>query len=60
MDSFEKVLPKILKLQLFSEFDSSNPTDVEILKSVYDILEIKGDECHQDGNDNERAERLHQ
>ncbi len=41
MDSFEKVLPKILKLQLFSAFDSSNPTDIEILKSVYDILEIK-------------------
>ena len=41
MDSFEKVLPKILKLQLFADFSDSDPTDIEILKSVYDILEIK-------------------
>ena len=25
-----------------------------------DILKIKGDECHQDGNDNQWAEGLHQ
>lgn len=41
MDSFEQVLPKLVKLQLFSDFDITNEDDKRILKEVYDILSVK-------------------
>jgi len=41
MDSFEKVLPKLVKIQLFADFDITKDEDVRILKSVYDNLSIE-------------------
>ncbi|MBP5176155.1 MAG: cyclic nucleotide-binding domain-containing protein [Treponema sp.] len=41
MDSFEQVLPKLVKIQLFSGFDISNPDDKRILKAVYDNLSVQ-------------------
>ena len=41
MDSFEKVLPRLVKLQLFSDFDIEKEEDCRILKAVYDNLAIK-------------------
>ncbi len=39
--SFEDCLPKLLNLQLFSEFKSDNEKDVKILKDVFDQLSVK-------------------
>ncbi len=39
--SFEESLPKLLKLQLFSEFKADNEKDVKILKDVFDQLSVK-------------------
>ena len=41
MDNFETVLPKLAAIPLFSGFNINNPTDIEILKSVYEIVTIK-------------------
>ena len=38
MDSFEQVLPKLVKIQLFSDFDPASEEDQRILKAVYDNL----------------------
>ena len=41
MDSFEQVLPKLVKIQLFSDFDIESEEDQRILKAVYDNLSIQ-------------------
>ena len=41
MDSFEQVLPKLVKIQLFADFDPQSPDDRRILKAVYEKLSIK-------------------
>ena len=41
MDSFEQVLPKLVKIQLFSDFDIESEEDQRILKAVYDNLTIQ-------------------
>jgi len=41
MDEFEIVLPKILKIQLFSGFSADNENDRRILKLVYENIMIK-------------------
>ena len=41
MDSFEQVLPKLVKIQLFSDFDPASEEDQRILKAVYDNLSIQ-------------------
>ena len=41
MDNFETVLPKLIKIELFSDFDVNNDNDRRILKLVYDSMSIK-------------------
>ena len=41
MDDFETVLPKLIKIELFSDFNINNENDRRILKLVYDIMAIK-------------------
>lgn len=41
MDSFEKVLPKILKIELFSDFKADNENDCRMLKIVYENMVLK-------------------
>lgn len=41
MDNFETVLPKILKIELFSDFNEENENDRRILKIVYDNMVLK-------------------
>ena len=41
MDKFEEVLPKIVKIQLFSDFNIDNENDCRILKAVYESMEIE-------------------
>lgn len=41
MDDFETVLPKLIKIELFSDFSADNDDDRRILKLVYDSLKIK-------------------
>ncbi len=41
MDSFEQVLPKLIKIQLFSDFDINSEEDKRILKAVFDNLSIQ-------------------
>jgi CRP-like cAMP-binding protein len=41
MDNFEQVLPKLVNIQLFSEFDPENENDKRILRLVYENLELK-------------------
>ena len=41
MDDFEQVLPKLTKLELFSDFNPSNEEDKRILKELYANLSIK-------------------
>lgn len=41
MESFEKVLPKLVQLPLFENFDIRNDEDVRILKTVYDNLSVE-------------------
>ena len=41
MDSFEQVLPKLVKIQLFADFNIESEEDQRILKAVYDNLSIQ-------------------
>lgn len=41
MDNFETVLPKLLKVELFSDFNADDENDVRILKIVYENLSVK-------------------
>ena len=41
MDDFETVLPKLIKIELFSDFDAANENDRRIMKLVYDSMTIK-------------------
>lgn len=41
MDEFEKVLPKLIKIPLFSGFSESNENDRRILKLVYENISLK-------------------
>ena len=41
MDSFEKVLPKLVEIELFSDFKVDNENDKRIMKMVYDNITIK-------------------
>ena len=41
MDDFETVLPKLVKIELFSDFDVNNENDRRILKLVYDSMSFK-------------------
>lgn len=41
MDDFEKVLPKLIKIQLFSDFSAENENDRRILNLVYENLSLK-------------------
>ena len=53
MDKFEDVLPKLIKIQLFSDFNQDNEDDCRILRAVYDSLELesyqKGDVIIEEG-----------
>lgn len=54
MDEFEKVLPKLVKIQLFSDFNLDNENDCRILKMVYENLTLrnfkKGDIIIKEGD----------
>jgi len=41
MDVFEKVLPKLIKIPIFSDFTLGNAEDERILKLVYDNLSLE-------------------
>lgn len=41
MDAFETVLPKLLKIELFSDFKADNENDARILKIVYENMVLK-------------------
>lgn len=41
MDKFEEVLPKLVNIQLFSDFNPENENDVRILRTVYDSMTIE-------------------
>lgn len=53
MDKFEEVLPKLVKIQLFSDFNQEDENDVRILRAVYDSMTIenyqKGDIIIEEG-----------
>ena len=53
MDNFEEVLPKLVKIQLFSDFKTDDENDCRILRSVYDSMTIesyqKGDVIIEEG-----------
>ena len=53
MDKFEEVLPKLVKIQLFTDFNPENENDVRILRAVYDSMTIenyqKGDIIIEEG-----------
>ena len=53
MDKFEEVLPKLIKIQLFSDFNMDDENDYRILKAVYESLTIenyqKGDIIIEEG-----------
>lgn len=53
MDKFEEVLPKLVKIQLFSDFNPEDENDVRILRAVYDSMTIenyqKGDIIIEEG-----------
>lgn len=53
MDNFEEVLPKLVKIQLFSDFKIEDENDCRILRSVYDSMTIesyqKGDVIIEEG-----------
>ena len=38
---FEEILPKLTKLEIFSDFDAAKDEDRRILKTVYDGLTTK-------------------
>lgn len=54
MDKFEDVLPKLINIKLFSDFNADNENDRRILKLVYDNMTIenfsKGEIIIQEGN----------
>lgn len=41
IDNFETVLPKILKIELFSDFKATDENDKKILRLVYDNMVMK-------------------
>ena len=41
MEHSDVVLPRLLKIQLFSDFDLNNPEDKRILLEFYNIISIK-------------------
>ena len=41
MDEFEKVLPKLVNIELFSDFNIDDENDKRILKIVYENMIIK-------------------
>ena len=53
MDKFEEVLPKLVKIQLFSDFNIDDENDCRILREVYDSMTIenyqKGDVIIEEG-----------
>ena len=53
MDKFEDVLPKLVKIQLFSDFNIDDENDCRILQAVYDSMTIenyqKGDVIIEEG-----------
>ena len=53
MDKFEEVLPKLVKIQLFSDFNIDDENDCRILRAVYDSMTIenyqKGDVIIEEG-----------
>ena len=53
MDKFEEVLPKLVKIQLFTDFKIENENDCRILREVYDSMTIenyqKGDVIIEEG-----------
>ena len=53
MDKFEEVLPKLVKIQLFSDFNIEDENDCRILRAVYDSMTIesyqKGDVIIEEG-----------
>ena len=53
MDKFEEVLPKLVKIQLFSDFNIEDENDCRILREVYDSMTIesyqKGDVIIEEG-----------
>lgn len=53
MDNFEEVLPKLVKIQLFSDFNIDDENDCRILREVYDSMTIenyqKGDVIIEEG-----------
>lgn len=54
MDKFEDVLPKLVNIQLFSDFKIDDENDCRVLRSVYDSMTIenyqKGDVIIEEGN----------
>ena len=57
MKDFEEVLPKLIKLKLFSDFSAENENDRRILKSVYETMSIenyhKGDLIIREGDESD-------
>ena len=53
MDKFEEVLPKLVQIQLFSDFSLDDENDCRILRAVYDSMVIesyqKGDVIIEEG-----------
>ena len=53
MDKFEEVLPKLVQIQLFSDFNLDDENDIRILRAVYDSMVIenyqKGDVIIEEG-----------
>ena len=53
MDKFEEVLPKLVQIQLFSDFNPDDENDIRILRAVYDSMVIenyqKGDVIIEEG-----------
>lgn len=41
MDAFEKILPKLINISLFSDFKLGNQDDERILRKVYDNLSVE-------------------
>lgn len=58
IDNFEEILPKLTKIQLFSDFSSENQNDRRILKLVYESMKIeefkKGDVIIEEGKYGEK------
>lgn len=41
MDNFETVLPRLLKIELFSDFKADNENDCRIMNAVYENMTLK-------------------